>query len=137
MWPSAIACGEGHGGSKVEVWATRYEAARAERPSGERLAADRLNSDPGSVVEVQSARRSVRGLGMPEANRTEVRGAGRDRTSATLEANSEIAYKAMFTTHGVAAIKWPIEAAEAILSESDRRRERFSAFAFSFRYDVR
>jgi hypothetical protein len=47
----------------------------------------------------------------------------------------------MITTHGdvptLAAIKWSINAAEAVLSENDRRRERCSAFAFSFRYDVR
>jgi hypothetical protein len=52
--------------------------------------------------------------------------------SATLEANSEIAYKVddQYT-------KWPIKAAEAVISENDRRRERFFAFVFSFRYDVR
>jgi dTDP-4-dehydrorhamnose 3,5-epimerase len=65
----------------------------------------------------------------------------------TLEANTEVAYKvddyyAPECEQGLAwgdstlAIKWPIKAAEAVLSENDRKLERFSAFASPFRYDV-
>jgi len=103
------------------------------------LAADSVSGRMRSVVEGPTCRAAGYQIGMTEANRTEMRGRRclTPQCSATLEANSEIAYNATITTNGVAAIKWPIKAAEAVLSENDRRRQRFSAFAFSFRYDVR
>lgn len=64
----------------------------------------------------------------------------------TLEADTEVAYKvddyyAPEAESGIAwddptlAIRWPVAAADAVLSEKDRKLPRFADFASPFRYD--
>jgi dTDP-4-dehydrorhamnose 3,5-epimerase len=65
----------------------------------------------------------------------------------TLEANTEVAYKAddyyapeweqgLAWDDPTLAIDWPVRAADAVLSDKDRKLRRFADFASPFRYDV-